>query len=237
MKILHKKENLAQEAGAYLSNLIKESAQKPILLLLSGGSAFSILEHINTDILNDGTTITVLDERYSHNTKINNFTRFTQTDFYKKALSHGASFIDTRPRGDESMEDLANRLEESLRLWEGNNLDGIVIAVVGIGTDGHTAGIMSYRENKNLYEELFENKQKWVVGYDARDKNQYPQRVTVTNTFFRTMINEAIVFISGANKEMALRDTLAEEGSLHQTPARIIKEMKNVALFTDIDIK
>ena len=109
-----------------------------------------------------------------------------------------------------------------------------MVITQGIGEDGHTAGIMPYPENSALFKSLFDDPEKWVVGYDAEGRNEHPLRVTVTLSFLREVVDHSIVYAVGDGKKEALRQVLAETGTLWQTPARIIHEMRNVMLFTDL---
>lgn len=235
-EIIFKKENLAQEAGLYLNKVLSENTDKQILLMLSGGSSLAMLEYVNEEILGKNITITILDERHTKDIKISNFSKLLETNFYHKASRKGASFIDTRVEGKEHIEETAHHFEESIRLWKMNNPQGKIIATMGIGEDGHTAGIMPYPKYKEAFDDLFENIDKWIIGYNASGKSKHPMRITTTNTFLRSLVSEAIMYVSGENKKEALEKTLSEKGTLNETPARIIHKMKKVTIFTDIEI-
>ena len=208
------------------------STDHAVLLLLSGGSALKLLEKINTDSFGPQLTIGPLDERYSENLKINNWAQIVATDFYKKALSHDCQFIDTRVQLHETQQQLADRFHANLFEWMVNYPYGTIIATVGIGEDGHVAGMMPMPENPKKFMTLF-NGEKLAVTYDAGDKNLYPLRVTTTITFFQ-QINESVVFVAGDNKKNALESLRADEGIYAITPARILCDiLGNVVVFTD----
>ncbi len=120
--------------------------------------------------------------------------------------------------------------EKNLRDWRGR-----IVITLGIGPDGHTAGIMPFPEDPQKFQKLFDDPDHWVVSYDAAEKNAYPNRTTVTLPFLRR-VDHAVVFVCGKEKQRALEKTLAQKGSLPQTPARIIREMGKIDLFTDIDL-
>ncbi len=225
---------LSKNAGEILSTFLKGQAIRPTLILLSGGSAFDILSFV--ELPHDCThlTISVLDERCSADENGNNFLLLTKTEFYARAAQGGAGFIDTSISRGETPELLAIRMEESWRTWKKENPEGLVIATMGIGTDGHTAGIMPMPEDPKHFEELFENDARWTVGYDAGDKNSMPLRATATCSFLRNEVGAAIVYTIGESKRSALQKTLAETGSLTETPARIMREMKDVTVCTNI---
>ncbi|HYV33561.1 MAG TPA: hypothetical protein VE973_01820, partial [Candidatus Limnocylindria bacterium] len=109
------KESAAAEAGEYLNLKLLDSKKTPVLLLLSGGSAFEILNYIGPSALGPNLTVSVLDERFSLDEKVNNFAQLQKTDFYKDALDAEASFFGTFPRPNETIEQLAQRWEANLK--------------------------------------------------------------------------------------------------------------------------
>lgn len=226
------------QASDALQTMLREKKRSgvPVLLLLSGGSAFSLLEAIPENALGAHITIGMLDERFSVGEDINNFAQFTKTAFYANAKTSGAAFIDTRGKVGETQDDLASRFEHALRNWVEAYTDGVVVATMGIGVDGHTAGIMPFPENPDLFQQLFEDEKRWVTAYDAGNKNPYPLRITVTLPFLREQVADAIMFVVGEEKKNTVRRVLAEKGTLAETPARIIREMKGVRIFTDISM-
>lgn len=237
MKI-HRATNKAEvkkHAAEALNALLQDYKEKPILLMVSAGSAMGLLDFVDTESLGKNVTITVLDERFSVDPKVNNFAQFTQTKFYEKIKERGgANILDTRPQDSETLEKFAKRFESFLLDWSKEYREGKVIITQGIGADGHTAGIMPYPENPELFKKLFEDPKLWVVGYDASEKNPYPLRVTVTLTFLREKVDHSLVYVVGENKREVLKRVLAKEGSLWETPVRIIHEMKEVKIFTNI---
>jgi 6-phosphogluconolactonase/glucosamine-6-phosphate isomerase/deaminase len=219
-----------KKASAHLKYLLQENKDTEILLLLSGGSALTILGGIQKD-LSRKTTISVLDERFAKDPRINNFSQITQTKFYSLAKNKDCGFIDTRVKNGESHSDHAERFERDLREWKSTYPNGIIVATQGIGEDGHTSGIMPFPENPELFDSLFNGKS-WVISYDAGEKNPFPFRSTTTLTFLR-IIDHSIVLAVGDSKKAALEKALSSTGSISESPARIIQEMKNVVLFTD----
>ena len=205
----------------------------PVLLLVSGGSALKLLNNINTRILGSYITFGVLDERYSEDPKINNFCQIMETDFYNNSINAGVNFIDTRINNNESHDFLAKRFEDEIKKWRSDNPKGLIVITQGIGPDGHTSGILPFPEEKYFFNNTFNDKNKSVVAYDATGKNQYTLRVTTTLSFLRD-VDVSIVFVCGVDKTDALRKTLSSDGDIASTPARIVNEMKEVFLFTDI---
>lgn len=224
-----KTEKVTEKAAEILAESVQESRGE-VLLLVSGGSAFGLLDCIDESILSDQVTIGVLDERYSEDEAINNFSQLRETDFFKKCQDAGCGFIDTSVKNGESHKEFTNRISGLIS----ENKDKTVIVTMGIGLDSHTAGIMPFPEDENRFKELFENTD-LVIGYDAEDKNEFRLRTTVTNTFLREYVSNAILFVSGENKKSALEKTLETSVDLHKVPARIIHSMKNVTIVTNIE--
>ncbi len=213
--------------------------KQAVLLLVSGGSALKLLDHLNLDpiiLLASKLTIGVLDERYSSDPTINNFAQLIQTKLFAATIDTGAIFIDTRLEAGETASGLANRFEATLKAWTKAHPHGRIIITQGMGPDGHTAGIMPFPENPALFEELFNHSNKWVVTYDAGSKNPYPMRITTTCSFLR-QVSLSIFYVTGVEKQAALSQVYSASGTLAETPARIVKEMKHVELCSDLQIK
>lgn len=229
------KETAARKAAQALSEALQRHERDAILLLLSGGSWLKVLDQVESESLGENVTIGLTDERFSQDPVVNNFAQLESTEFYRLAKEKGVHYINTKVRDKETFEELAERFEKALRKWKEENPEGRVIMTQGIGPDGHTCGIMPYPEDKELFSQLFENPEKWVVGYDAAEKNEYPLRVTITLPFLRDMVNHSVVYAVGESKKDALERVLAEDGQIVITPARIIHEMRDVVLCTDIE--
>lgn len=224
------KENATQQ----LNTLLVEHSATPVLLLLSGGSALQLIDEIDLTSLSKTTMISVLDERIGSDEN-SNFYQLMQTVFYREAQKQGVQFFDVRAKEGENEKDAALRLQKMFRMLLKMMPTTTIIATVGVGPDGHTAGVMPYPDELDFFTETFDTKNDWIVGYDAGTKNSYPKRVTVSLSFLRDHIDYAIAYATGENKKESLQKLIAEEGSLAQTPARILREMKNVHLYTDVD--
>ncbi len=205
----------------------------PTLLLLAGGSAFSFLDFIETEVFSPNITIAMGDERYDRDEKVNNFTQLSKTQFYKTASASGAHFFDSHVQKNESFEEFGDRFEKNIQRWLIENPEGTIVATFGVGEDGHTAGILPFPENPEHFKNLFEKNPTSVI-FDAGTKNQFPFRATVTLPFIRTKIQSAIVYCIGEKKREALTKISAPEGKIWETPARVLREIKDVSLFTDI---
>lgn len=220
-------------ASTNLNSLFEQAGPLPILFLTSGSSAFQLLDKINPQYLQPTVTISVLDERYSSDPAINNFAQLEQSAFFNNAKNAGCHFIDTKVRNEETGQQHADRFQKAITDWKENNPTGKIIATVGMGVDGHTSGVMPYTEDPELFQKIFNNHD-WVVYYDAGNKNPFPLRTTTTLSFMRTQIDSSVFFIAGQEKKEAFDRLLKKEGTLAETPARIVHEMKNTIIVTDI---
>ena len=225
-------ETLTAEAGEYLNTLLSENKNSPVLLLLSAGSALPLLNFVGISSLGPNLTITMLDDRFSQDPAVNNFARLQKTEFYKDALESNANFFGTLPRKDDTLASLANRQDHNLRRWRAENPFGKIIATLGMGPDGHTAGVFPFPEDSNQFHKLFES-ESWAVGYNVGEKNPHKERVTVTLTFLK-QVDYALGFVLGKPKESRLERVIKRQGEVFELPAMAWHRIPNVKLFTDL---
>jgi 6-phosphogluconolactonase/glucosamine-6-phosphate isomerase/deaminase len=227
----------AQDAARHLNTVLAEHAGADILLLLSGGSAFALLEDVDTTSLSDRVTISVLDERYTHDDAASNFSQLTRTAFWERAAKQHVQAIDPRPRENENLVDAAKRFDLALKHWHIINRDGVVIVTMGIGGDGHTAGILPFPHNPETFNEYFNNAHRCVAGYHVDPRvNPHTDRMTTTLTYLTRHVHHAVVYAVGEEKRAALTRADAATGSLNETPARILRDMPDVHIYTDITL-
>ncbi len=232
MEIHHETNSeVAFETARYLSEIFRSYASLPFLFLSSGGSSLQLLDLLDTEHFGPHSTVAVLDERFSTDPLKNNFAQMQATEFYQKAKERGAQFIETKIRENETIEEAAAGFEKALRTWVAKN-HGPIIATVGVGPDTHTSGIMPFPEDPTFFETTFNDENHWVAAYDANDKNPERLRITCTIPFFR-MITHPVLFVTGENKRDALDVLAASEGTVHEHPCRIWREISSSVLFTD----
>jgi 6-phosphogluconolactonase/glucosamine-6-phosphate isomerase/deaminase len=225
--------------GQRICDILSTYQGENVLLLLSGGSVLETLKYIKVDNLGPNITIAMLDERFSRDKKINNFLQFSQSSFYKKAISKSCHLLGSIPNENELLNDFGQRLEKNILNWFNNNKKGRVIGVFGIGEDGHTAGIMPYPENKERFNYLFNNPTKMMVGYEinkSQEMYKHNERITITIPFIKKYIKCCIIYAIGENKRKAIQSVLNED-DIYKTPASILNNIKETFLFTDINPK
>jgi len=230
-------ENPAERAGIVLENWLEHAQHTPLLFLVSGGSSLEVVQNISPELLGSHVTIGVLDERFSTDPSVNNYMQLQETRFAEYATDAGVSWIGSVPREGESLGVCAARLDATLKGWREENPTGLVIALMGMGSDGHTAGIFPYPENEaEEYAALFEQSE-WYIGHDVGDKHEYTLRMTVTNTFLKYEVDQALMYVSGDSKREMLAQVLDMYGARHEAPARIIHDMRNVTIVTNIGVE
>lgn len=229
--VCHDANEATTQAGEHLEALIRSLGERPVLMLVSGGSALTVLDACRA--VPSHATVGMLDDRFSRDASINTFAALERSAFFANAHAQHASFIDTRPSTDDTHETFTARVKREIENWRQTYTDGLTIATMGMGPDGHTAGIMPFPEDPERFALLFEDPRELVVGYDATGKNPYPLRTTVTLPFLRS-VDHALAYVTGEGKRPAFARVLADDGALPETPARIMREMRDVTIFTDI---
>lgn len=217
----------ASQAGTQLERWLQEFSGDPLLLLLSGGSALEMLEYTNPSTLSKVLGVGVIDERWSPDVAANNGAKARETRFCQRAIQAGAIWLDSGFRAEESLEDMAKRMEYSWRTFLDAHPTARIIITLGIGVDGHTAGILPPLLDSAEFEEGL------VRGYSASaSNNKYPQRVTATLSLLRRA-DRALIYAVGAAKEPAVRCSLDPATRLVDCPAAIIQQLPEVVLITD----
>lgn len=240
MICVYQSQNLSElffQATKKLSNiLIKIHSDTPILFLCSGGSAINLVNGLTEESIPNDLTIVMLDERYSTDPRVNNFSILKQSDFYKNFHSNlKVTFYDTSVKKGETLVTYADRYEEMIGQWIASHPGGKVIATFGIGDDGHISGLMPYRENKDYFYEQFVYTERIIVGYDAKGKNPYPLRATTTISFLQKYVISGIVYVPSANKFRIVEKILTTTNELyHSLPGRSLAKINDLYLYRSL---
>lgn len=217
------------------ANKLREflETDSPILFLSSGGSSLSVLSELSDDFSWANITITVLDERVTDEQHNQNFFQLRQLDSFseKKPNSH---FINPLTDSGNEPVTAGKKFASSIRRWLENNPDGQVIATVGVGADGHIAGMLS--TNKKTFADRFRG-DRLAVGYEDQDlQNEFKKRITTTEVFFIDILDQAIVYAVGEEKCSILRHLVSGHTSIHKRPAELLKRTP-AELFTDCELE
>lgn len=224
-------ESAFKKGGEALKEAL-HNVEGKVILFLSGGSSLGALKHV--DYIPRNLTVALVDERKGlpENT---NWYSLTQTNFYRLANASGAQFLNIPSDPKISIEECAESYNKVLVSYFKKSA-GRVLSVLGIGSDGHIAGVMPHPEAVIKFEKDFLNPNRWVIGYDASGKNPYKDRITLSLDFLRKYVHQSVVISLGIEKCEALRRTLIEKGPTAEIPARILLEMNKVQIFTDVGI-
>jgi len=226
MKIHTSSEPLKETAKA-LSDTLEKYKNTDVLLLLAGGSALQVLDEVDTSFINEYTTIMMMDERFTADAKNNNFLQMTKTFFYTKLTNTQCSFLPTVPEENESHDDFSNRIEKDLATYLETHPNCTVVALFGIGPDGHTGAIfpMTHEEfidtygQGNLYTKV------------VYPKNPFVNRSSITPKFIKRYITQSLVYAVGEAK-LPVLSTITDPYELHEMPAHI-HELIESSLYTD----
>lgn len=220
-----------KEGTEFVKELLYRIINQQSLLLLSGGSTpKKLYEELAKEerVIPGG--VLQIDERFgaplhkNSNQKmmeesgILRYFQMRDISFYK--MLTGVDRIEAALRYDATYHDLLSIYQKA-------------VGVLGIGSDGHTAGIAGNRADfKNP---LFEvgRKDDFVSEFDDL-KGSFKERVTLTFTGL-SMLDLFIVMVFGDDKKEALK-LLFEEGSEEEIPAKFYKRpeiAKKTVLITD----
>lgn len=229
---VHCSENKEEAAQAFADALIQEIKNKPkVALFLSGGSALVIYDLLVPTLAarpRGSVVVGLVDERYSSDPLYpdsNYFQILTKTSLF--------TILKTNQQGIVPVLEGAG-LKESARLYERrlaeifkNNF--FKIAILGIGADGHTAGILPGGDLEK-FNKTFLGKG-LVVGYE--NEGEFKQRLTLTLAALQEM-DRVYGFVLGKEKRAVLeRLSSFSRHKLNEFPAQLLKTLRSVAIFTD----
>jgi 6-phosphogluconolactonase len=241
--ITHPKELVYAKAAEKLISVIRFyiKTTKKTLVLLSGGSSVQVYGKLVSWIKETENDLSLLafgqvDERFRSGKKVtgNRHQALDNREINAEAIGKtGLWDVCEKKKIPYFIISQENTLEESARQY--NQLLSkllreytYLITFLGIGEDGHTAGLIpGYARKWNV--------SGCAVGFINSGK--FPQRITVTPK----LLNESdytIVVATGGKKEKVLRLIISEKmkGRLDDCPAVILQEMENLQIFTDLDI-
>ena len=209
----------ASRGVGQLSDLLNQSlaANHRVLWLVSGGSNIPIENKVMAALARDhlsNLTIMLTDERYGDIGHANsNAQQLIAAGFSPKQ----AIFIPVLIN--QSLELTAARYNRLVSQQLERNQ--ITIGQLGIGEDGHTAGILPNSLAATVSDSF-------VAYYPAQDFS----RITLTFPALR-LITTAIVFAYGAGKQTALKQLKDEDLPLEVQPAQILKAIPSTYIYND----
>lgn len=218
MKIIHASD--WHPAIAVLQQRLEQelTAGKRVLWLVSGGSNIAASVHLMQNLddqLTKNLTIMPVDERYgSVGHADSNEAQLMAAGFDKKQ-AHVIHIL----QPDSSFQATADRFDKLARQAFSNN--DIIIAQLGMGADGHIAGILPHSAAVTSPD--------LVAAYAS----QPYQRLTLTHHALKRL-SAAYVLAFGPDKQAALDQLTAKMVPYSDQPAQILKELPEAYVFTDM---
>lgn len=190
---------------------------KNVLWLVSGGSNIPITIRVLSELREDLTAnleLLLCDERYVEvGSTDSNFQSFTRAGLslkrakFEPILVNGLSPKQTLDRYYDQFDQKRNWADRT-------------IAQLGIGNDGHTAGILPGTEAVNSLDE--------IVYYEAAPFKRLSLTLQVL-----TKLDELFVFAYGASKQSALERLKNSNEPLQTLPSAIFRGLSNVKVYND----
>jgi 6-phosphogluconolactonase len=220
------------EGVSVCKDLLYEIVSQNTVLFLSGGSTPKTLYQIlaKEEQLKAG-AVAMVDERYGKkfhkdsnelmikNTQLLSYLSKTNTKFYP--ILDDKDIKQTTSDYDETVRFIFNHFPKS-------------VAILGVGSDGHTAGIPAIG---SILKAILDNKSSLVSFYNA-DKSFYKERITLSFLGL-SKFDQIIVLAFGEEKKKALK-LMFKNGSITQVPSRFLMQeeiSKKTTLVTDQIIK
>lgn len=199
--------------------LVHELAdRKRVLWLVSGGSNINASVHIMDSIplkLSENLSIMLIDERYGEpGHDDSNWAQLLRAGL----KGDKATLLPVLKKGLNFEQTIERYQQLAARAFEDNE---VVIAQIGIGDDGHLAGILPGSPAATETDSL-------AVGYQSEPYT----RLTLSFAALR-QITAAYGFAFGDNKHDALKVLQRQSLPLDQQPAQILKQLPEAYLYSD----
>jgi 6-phosphogluconolactonase len=201
-----------------LSEIIRSklSEGREVVWLLSGGSTIAVAVKTASLLNNEGDhrlTVGLIDERYGEpghsdsNWRQLELAGFKLEGARKFPMINGREFTDSTEEYDKFIATIAKQ-------------DSYKVGLLGIGADGHTAGILPNSPALSS--------SKYVDCYEATDH----RRITLTGNGLR-VLDKAIVYAAGAAKKTAI-ENLTKSMPAAEESAQLLKELVAVDVYNDV---
>jgi 6-phosphogluconolactonase/glucosamine-6-phosphate isomerase/deaminase len=191
--------------------------EKKVLWIVSGGSnipiTIDVLERLDDELTNNLTMI-LSDERYgSEGHHDSNYTQLIEAGLNLKNATFYKTLID-----DQSISQSISRIGQSFK--RAMNETDMVIGQLGVGSDGHIAGILPSSPVVGLISDV------------VYSKAENYKRISLSLEALKS-INVGFVFCYGANKAKALNDIKNNQLDYSLLPAKIIHDIDTVYVYND----
>lgn len=216
-----------QEANKRLIDTLKQNLDsgKKTLLLLSGGSCINLYTYLSDYLCHpefiSGSILSIaqVDERFQPESQ-----KDINARAIKKVGFQVPYYIVSQEGSVEKSAEEYNRTIEDL--WKKCDCK---IAVLGIGEDCHTAGLIpGYEKDWNI--------DRYIAGYDLQ-QGKFRKRITITPKLMEKL-DYALIVAAGLKKKEAIKNALKKENleNLNKYPAAIIQKIPKTDLFLTFDL-
>ena len=206
----------AKFIASRITSLIKGG--KPVLWLVSGGSNIPIQKaamDLISDDLSKRLTIMPVDERYgTYNHADSNIAQLRKAGFDPKH----AELVDIL---EENLSPKGTVLLARDYIAREIAIDDTIFATLGMGADGHTAGVLPHSPALHCSD--------LVMAYKAPDF----LRITLCADTIAAHCDEVVLCAFGPKKTTALKKLYALEDQRDEVPAMILKEIGHCTVFND----
>lgn len=221
-----------KKAGEYIQTLLKAHAHMPVLFLVSGGSALTVLDTINIGETGARIALAVLDERFTAKAAARNRDTLMCSVFYTNTIKQGGILLTPEQAEGESHQAYTERLSAHLEEYIQTHNKLFTIGLFGIGEDGHTASIFPTTEQ--LFNDAYRKDSIYTAVTEA--KLSEPHRISITPTFIEEKIDEVILYAVGSTKcDNILSYMHTKSFGVHEIPALIPAQHPRSVLFTDCE--
>lgn len=220
-----------QKAVEKAKEILYEKVDKKTVLFLSGGATpKSLYASLAKDSIIHPAAVGMIDERYGEKMhEKSNEHMIAETGFLDYVTDKHIPFYPIISRK-ASREKLAEQYDKTTRDLFFHFPQSI--AIMGIGTDGHTSSIIPNR--KDFTDPMFEEGEKQLfVGEFNDTKSEYKERIGLTFAGL-SLIDYFIIFVFGKEKNQALKQ-MFEPGPLEEIPGRFFVQQaaNNSIIITD----
>ncbi len=235
---IEKSDLIFHKSSEFVINRLKlyPIIRQKTLFLLSGGSAVNLYKDITkfideSDLDFSFLAFAQIDERFQPEIEeVINAYQIEKTGLWKACDKKRIPYYFISQSGSlqKSAEEYNNILEKLFQEYT------YKIAILGLGEDGHTAGLLPG------FQKLWDI-DKLVVGYE--NEGEFKRRISMTPQALKQM-DQAIVVVSGEKKKGMLRyivnkmnnPIFSHSEEINHIPVAILSKIPKVDLFSDVDV-
>ncbi len=233
---IFKSEEIQERAASFIADRLKEKlSEQDVLLFLSGGGAIGMyrvmFEKLKGKSLVHKLTVTLLDERFVEPNSIDSNEQQLREagirDWVENMGGEWIGYLEASLDGKTTARNISQRLEEKLKK------NPFVLVLAGIGSDGHTAGILPTRDEKTM-ERVF-GSTNLIEYYElpADTNNPHRKRITATSELI-ARTDQVVVYAVGDEKREVLSEFVNRGKSVEEFPALLLHKSKfPVVILTD----